>query len=153
MANDNELQYQDDEVPVPPGYSGTQFPATEYPRAMPQAPPEDIYSRMEDIAETLIDERWEELIDEVKKVVAWKEKVEDRLQLLETSVNKLKEDFTLLHQGVLGKLEEYDTRMQDVGTELKAVGKVFKDVVPVFTQNVKDLASLVNETKSVMKKK
>ncbi|MBI2669094.1 hypothetical protein HYX14_04600 [Candidatus Woesearchaeota archaeon] len=153
MVNENELQYQEDEVPAPPGYSDAQFPATDYPKAMPQAPPEDIYSRMEDIAETLIDERWEELIDEVKKVVVWKEKVEDRLQLLETSVNKLKEDFTLLHHGVLGKLEEYDTRMQDVGTELKAVGKVFKDVVPVFTQNVKDLASLVSETKGVLKKK
>ena len=37
--------------------------------------------------------------------------------------------------------------MQEVGTELKAVGKVFKDVVPVFTENVKELRSITSKIK------
>ena len=57
------------------------------------------------------------------------------------------EDFKQLHQGVLGKVEEYDKRMQEVGTELHAVGKVFKDVVPVFTENVKELRSITKGMK------
>ena len=108
----------------------------------------NIYERIEEITENIIDEKWEELLAEVRKIVAWKEKVEERQAKLASDVQKLKEDFTVLHQGVLGKLEDYDERMQDVGTELKAVGRVFKDVIPEFVQNVKDLSSFKNELKS-----
>ena len=62
-------------------------------------------------------------------------------------LEKLKEDFKTLHQGVLGKLEDYDHRMQDVGTELKAVGKVFKDVIPEFVDNVKELKDITRGAK------
>ena len=107
----------------------------------------NIYERMEEIAEGLIDEKWDELIAEVKKIVEWKEMVEQAQRKLQNDVDKLKEDFNLLHQGVLGKLEDYDTRMRDVGTELKAVGKVFKDVVPVFVENVKELRDITGKVK------
>lgn len=102
----------------------------------------NIYERLEEFTENMIDQKWDELIAEVKKIVSWKEKMESQQQQLQNDVTKLKEDFRVLHQGVLGQLEEYDTRMRDVGTELKAVGKVFKDVIPEFVQNVKELKGL-----------
>ena len=107
----------------------------------------NIYERIEEIAENMIDEKWDELIAEVKKIIEWKEKVEDKQRQLANDVQKLKEDFQVLHQGVLGKLEVYDGRMRDVGTELKAVGKVFRDVIPEFVENVKELSSMKNELK------
>ena len=53
----------------------------------------------------------------------------------------------MLHEAVLGKLDDYDSRMRDVGTELKAVGKVFKDVIPTFVDNVKELSAVKEELK------
>ncbi len=106
-----------------------------------------MYSRFEEIAENIIDAKWDELISEVKKVVEWKQQVEERLVKAEGDLGHLKEDFKTLHQGVLGKLDEYDTRMRDVGTDLKAVGKVFKDVVPQFVENVKELSAISREMK------
>jgi len=131
-------------------------PAEPYPAAGPGpmfgAPPEmpapqpsyqedvsNFYERIEEIAEAMIDEKWDDLIAEVKKIIEWKNKVEERQSKLQIDVDKLKEDFKMLHEAVLGKLEDYDTRMRDVGTELKAVGKVFKDVIPTFVDNVKEL--------------
>ncbi|MBI2151971.1 hypothetical protein HYU21_04555 [Candidatus Woesearchaeota archaeon] len=108
---------------------------------------DNIYDRIEEITENMIDEKWDELIAEVKKIIQWKEKVEEKQNKLVSDVDKMKEDFKTLHGGVLGKLEEYDERMQDVGTELKAVGRVFKDVVPEFVENVKELRSLKEEWK------
>lgn len=108
---------------------------------------DDVYGRIEEIAEGIIDEKWDELITEVRKILQWKEKIETSQRKMEMDVAKLKEDFNILHQGVLGKLEDYDTRMRDVGTELKAVGKVFQDTVPEFVQNVKDLSNLTNKIK------
>lgn len=113
------------------------------------APKDDLYERIEEIAETIIDEKWDELIAEVKKVVEWKAKIEEKEGRIQGDLEQLKQNFTLLHQGVLGKLEDYDARMQDVGTELKAVGKVFKDVIPEFVENVKELS----ETTRKLKKK
>ena len=130
--------------------SGYQYPSNPagYPAASGMAPAESgMFERMEEIAESLIDEKWEALLKEVKKILDWKEKVEAQQKELLSTVKKLKEDFTVLHQGVLGRLEEYDTRMQDVGTELKAVGKVFKDVVPEFVENVKELSQLTERVK------
>ena len=108
---------------------------------------DSIYSRIEEMTESLIDEKWDELISEVKKIVAWKEKVDEKTKKLEHDVMKLSDDFKTLHQAVLGKVEEYDSRMRDVGTELKAVGKVFKDVVPIFTENVKELRHITSGMK------
>ncbi len=108
---------------------------------------ENLYERIEEIAEGLIDEKWEDLISEVKKIIEWKQKTEETQVKITSDLDKLKEDFKVLHQSVLGKVEEYDKRMQDVGTELKAVGKVFKDVIPVFTENVKELRSITKNSK------
>jgi hypothetical protein len=107
----------------------------------------NLYERIEETVEGMIDEKWDELIGEVKKIVEWKEKMEDNLHKLSSDVDKLKEDFKLLHQGVLGKVDEYDNRMRDVDTELKAVSKVFKDVVPEFVENVKELKSITAKQK------
>ena len=128
------------------------YPTPAYGRAAPSSRPASdeqgsIYERMEEIAESIIDEKWEDLIAEVKKIVEWKETMEQRQMKAERDLQKLKDDFTLLHQGVLGRLDEYDGRMRDVGTELKAVGKVFKDVIPQFVENVKELKDVTGKLK------
>jgi len=134
-------------------------PAPAYPQSYPQqqtspvatqssdAQQGNIYERIEEITESIIDQKWDELIVEVKKILEWKERIEQKQMQLQNDVAKIKEDFTLLHQGVLGKLEDYDTRMQDVGTELNAVGKVFKDVIPQFVENVKELSAITGKVK------
>lgn len=127
-------------------YSPSEFRVPSMAPSTPSASEgSDIYSRMEEIAENLIDEKWDQLIGEVKKVIEWKERMEEEIMKLQSDLEKMKEDFKILHQGVLGKLEDYDTRMRDVGTELKAVGKVFKDVVPEFVENVKELKSITQK--------
>jgi len=136
---------------------GNDFPAPPVQRAPSSYPmppplpatnnPDNLYERMEEVAESLIDEKWDELIAEVKKIVEWKEKMEEKQSQMDNELGKLKEDFKILHQGVLGKLDDYDQRMQDVGTELKAVGKVFKDVVPDFVDNVKELKDITKGMK------
>ncbi len=116
---------------------------------MPSRGAEDsnIYERIEQITESMIDEKWDELIAEVKKIIEWKEKIEEKQNRMINDLENLKEDFKTLHEGVLGKLEDYDGRMRDVGTELKAVGKVFKDVIPEFVENVKELKGITEKSK------
>ncbi len=135
-------------MPMPPTeQTFPSAPASAPTHSMSQGSPDSIYSRIEEITESMIDEKWDELIGEVKKIIAWKEKVEDTTKKLEANISKLTEDFKTLHTAVLGKVEQYDNRMRDVGVELKAVGKVFKDVVPLFTENVKELKHITSGMK------
>lgn len=113
--------------------------------------PEELQGRIEEITESIIDEKWDLLIEEVKKIVEWKSKVEEEVNKLKTDISNLKDDFKELHQGVLGKLESYDEKMTEVGTELKAVGKVFQDVIPEFVDNVKELRAITREVKGKKK--
>jgi hypothetical protein len=151
----NAMMAQDD-IPVPMPGGGMAMPSP--PPSYGAPPPSrsssvrmssdegNIYERIEEMTENLIDEKWDDLISEVKRIVDWKEKVEEKQNNMMNDIKKLKEDFTILHQGILGKLDEYDSRMSDVGTELNAVGKVFKDVIPEFVENVKELKSITNKS-------
>ena len=123
---------------TPPGG----MPAPPMNQGYSQPPQDGMYGRMEDMIESLVNEKWDELVREVQKIVEWKERVEEQQTKIANDIEKLKEDFKTLHQGVLGKLDQYDNRMRDVGTELTAVGKVFKDVIPEFVENVKELKSI-----------
>ena len=161
-ANPQQIQdaINQADMPPPPGGGGMpmmeeqNFPGPgptanqEMPSRRASAPMDgNIYERIEEITEGMIDEKWDELIGEVKKIIDWKDKIETKQTQMINDLEKLKEDFKTLHHGVLGKLEDYDHRMQDVGTELKAVGKVFKDVIPEFVENVKELRDIKDSLK------
>jgi len=106
--------------------------------------------RIEEIAEAIIDEKWEELMKSVDKIVAWKEKTESKMIKMEQTINDLKERYEELHQGVLAKIGEYDQGIRDVGSEIKAMENVFKKVLPTLTENVGELSRI---TKSIKKGK
>lgn len=138
---------------APPGYGAGAYPEQyAQPGAAPQPPqgaqqaeyaPQSVSNatetRINEIAEAIINEKWEEVFGEIQKVIVWKEKMEAELQKIKDDINTLKEQFDGLHQGVLGKVGEYDERMRDVSSEVKAVHKVFQDVIPTFTENVAEL--------------
>ena len=146
-ADSEEEDYVAPEEPAPP-----RMPALDRLNAYSSEPASsgemgNIYERIEEIAESMIDEKWDDLIAEVKKIVEWKEKVEEKQAKMISELETLKENFKELHQGVLGKLEDYDTQMRDVGTELKAVGKVFEEVIPTFVDNVKELKDITKKVR------
>lgn len=149
QVSDELLQrgYQDDQVQEAlSGGSAPPTPTLAYQRR-PQPSAAGPYERIEEVAEAIIDEKWDALLAEVRKVIDWKSKVEDDLRKALNDLDNMKGDMKELRQAVLGKVEDYDKRMLEVGTELKAVSKVFKDVIPMFTDNVKELSSLTNRLK------
>ena len=129
-----------------------QMPQPEQAPALPVMPapaPETSRERIEEIAETIIDEKWEELMKNVEKIVTWKDATESRITRIEESIADLKKSFDELHRGILGKISEYDKGIRDVGTNIKAMQEVFKKVLPQFTENVSELGRI---TKSIKKK-
>ncbi|MFA6088570.1 MAG: hypothetical protein WC755_01780 [Candidatus Woesearchaeota archaeon] len=103
--------------------------------------------RIEELAEAIIDEKWNELVKSIEKIAEWKERTESRLDRIEEAMESMKSQFSDLHKGVLGKIGEYDNNITDIGSEIKALEKVFQKILPTFTENVNELTRITKELK------
>ena len=111
----------------------------------PSAYPADDREKMEEIAEAIIDEKWNELLKDINKMTEWNAKTETRLTKIEQDLKNLKDSFDTLHKGILGKISEYDQNLVNVGTEIKAMEKVFEKILPSFTDNVQKLSRITDK--------
>lgn len=143
--------YQSQEMPTDP-YGGqyNQYPPqgdpyAQYPDSgygqyqQPYPVQDDIRERVEEIAEAIIEEKWNELIKDINKVIEWKERTDAEIKKIQQEIIHLKERFESLHQGVLGKVSEYDKNLINVGTEIKAMEMAFQKILPTFAESINKL--------------
>ena len=104
--------------------------------------------RMEEIAEAIIDEKWAELMKNIKKIIDWKERVETRLEGIEKQIDSLKESMDGINNSLLQRMGEYDRNMTSVGTDVKAMEKVFQKMLPTFTENISELNRITKNMKN-----
>lgn len=105
---------------------------------------------VEEIAESIVEEKWGELTKELAKFNEWRDKTESRVDKVEQEVQDLKDDVENLHKAIVAKIGEYDKNLLDVGTEIKAMEKVFQKVLPELTGSVSELSRI---TKGIKGKK
>lgn len=101
----------------------------------------------EELVEAIIDEKWNDLAKDINKIIEWKEEMTSRIDKLDQNFKNLKDDFDKLHEGILGKVGDYDKHITEVGSEVKAMEKVFSKVLPVFTNNVAELSRISDKMK------
>ncbi|MEE9525131.1 MAG: hypothetical protein V3V78_00810 [Candidatus Woesearchaeota archaeon] len=137
------------QAPMPPiPEMAPPMPEMQAPSAqLPPMPVEVDRAAIEEVAESIIDEKWEELMKNVDKIVAWKEETEAKLVKMEQMMKDIKERFEALHQGVLSKVSQYDKGIKGVSTDVKAMEQVFKKILPTFTANVNELSRLTKKIK------
>jgi hypothetical protein len=146
--------------PSPPNYN--QYPQGNYPGQNQQGgyyPQQqmrgmiDEKTHIEEIAEAIIDEKWAELLKNISQITEWKEKTESNINKLEQELHDLKDSFDKLHKAIIGKIGEYDQNILNVGTEIKAMEKVFQKVLPAFTENVNELSRITKNAKLIFPEK
>lgn len=106
-----------------------------------------VSERIEEIAEAIIDEKWNEIVKSINKIADWKESTEARIIRLEQQIEDLKNSFDQLHKGILGKIGEYDKNLTNISVEIDAMDKVFQKVLPIMTENVKELSRITEDMK------
>jgi len=111
------------------------------------APQESYDERVEELAESIIEEKWEDLMKDINKLLEWKESMENKMAALEQNLKDLRGDFGTLQKSVIGKVAEYDKSMREVGTDVKAMDVVFQKVLPTLTENVNELSRLTRKAK------
>ncbi|MBI2660403.1 hypothetical protein HYX07_04535 [Candidatus Woesearchaeota archaeon] len=108
--------------------------------------------RIQEVAEAIIDEKWEALAKDIKKVIEWKESSENRLAKLEQQLIDLRLSIDSLTKSMMAKVSAYDQNIVDVGTEVKAMEKVFQKVLPSLTESVNKLDRMAKGVKEPQKK-
>jgi len=136
--------------PMPPPGPYAYEQQQEQPMQQEPAQQTEDREKVEQIAEAIIDEKWKEIAKDMGRMMELNRKTELRLVKIEADIKNLKENFDSLHKGVLGKITEYDQNLVNVGTEIKAMEKVFQKILPTFTENVSKLSRL---TEGIGKKK
>jgi len=102
---------------------------------------------IQEIAETIIEEKWNKAKKDFADVEKWKDDVGGQLKGIEENVEATKQRMDSLEKAVFGKVEEYGKGIEDVSTELKAMQRVFTTIMPQFTSNVKELQALLEKNR------
>ncbi len=132
----NPQQYPDQYPPYPP-------------QTTEQVPPDQpSYEKIEEIAESIIEEKWIELSKGISKIIEWKEKTDLKINELDIRIAQLKQSFDGLTKSLLGKMAEYDRNIGSVGSEIQAMEKVFQQMLPSFTENVNELSRITKNLKA-----
>jgi len=148
--NQSDVKGGIENMPVqePPNEMPLQQPLPEQTQQVGQSQmmPQDS-ERVEEIAEAIIEEKWKELTKNIDKIIEWKEKTETKLNSIEQEFQDLKKGFESLHTAILGKVSEYDQNIINLGTEIKAMEKIFQKLIPTFTENVNELSRITRKIK------
>lgn len=129
-----------------PSYAPPEQPLQPLP--MEQPTPADYVApvtereRIEELAEAIIDEKWNEITKDINKVIEWKERTESRIIKIEQAMEDLKLGLESLHKSLMAKITDYDKNIANVGVEIKAMEKVFQKILPSLTENVGRLERL-----------
>lgn len=107
--------------------------------------------RIEEIAESIINEKWSELTKEFGNFNSWKEKVNTDVLSIKQEIVRTQDRFENLQKAVLGKINEYNESVVSVSTEMKALEKVLERIINPLTTNIKELSRITEELKGKRK--
>ncbi len=132
--------------PMQESYQPQAWPEQEsfnYPSSNLGATTEDI----EEIAESIIHEKWQKMTEEFGDILSWKDKISNDIDAIKQEVMRVENRFENLQNSVIGKVREYDESVTDVGVEIKALGKLLSNIINPLTNNVKELEKILKDLK------
>ncbi|MBT3394886.1 hypothetical protein HOA59_01665 [archaeon] len=124
------------------------MPSTQQTMA-PQAQPIEraSYEMVEEIAESVVKEKWDELLQNIGDIHKWKEKTNTDVHSIKQEVLRTQQRFDNLQTAVMGKVNEYGEGIKDVGAEMQAIEKVLEKIIAPMTRNIKELSKITEELK------
>ncbi|MDD5253692.1 MAG: hypothetical protein PHG05_01130 [Candidatus Nanoarchaeia archaeon] len=146
----------DEDVPVPtPEASSqqdmqqfqTQPSAQDFNYSIPQQPSPVIDTSNEELIESLIEEKWQQVIQSVGDMDVWKARVKDDLLSVKQEILRISSRVDNLQAAVLSKVNEYSSNLSEVGTEIKALEKVMEKIIEPLTTNIKELNRITEDLK------
>ena len=103
---------------------------------------------IQELAESIVNEKWEDLMSSIGNIAVWREKVQTDIRSIKQEVVRVEERFENLQRAVLGRVEEYDRHIVDMGSEVRALEKVMQKIVEPLSENIKELSKITQELRA-----
>lgn len=147
----SSAQMPDVEVPVP---SPPRSPMSAPPRMVINSPPPQQFipqspslssSDIQELIESIIEDRWQQVVASVGDISLWKGRVDDDLVAVKQEILRIEDRMSHLQASMLGKVDEYSRSIAKVGSEVVALEKVFEKIVEPLSSNVKELDRITRD--------
>ena len=147
-SSDNNSEELLEEAPAP---ESTQIPIrSNYPSYEVQ--PSLSTDQIQGVVESVVEEKWEDLISKMGDFNLWKENVNNDIESLKQELLRTQERFNNLQVALVGKVSDYNKNILEIGSEMKALEQVFKNILEPLSSNVKELSKITDELKKKPKK-
>jgi hypothetical protein len=130
--------YQNDQIAMPE-------PQPQFQQPMPQQYSQEPKMSVEETVEAVIDEKWNDLLKDINKIIEWKERTDAIISRIQQEIEDLKNNFDSLNKSIMSKISIYDQNIRNVGVDIKAMEQVFQRILPKFTDNVNKLARITDK--------
>jgi len=110
---------------------------------------EEIKELIDETVEKIIEEKWDSMTEKIDRVLRWKEKKEEEINMLKEDIVNIAEGFSKLESKLISKISNYDKNILDVNSEIKALEKVFQKITPTLINNVNELSRIADDLKGV----
>jgi len=155
------------ELPEPPEVPGIETPAKVEDKPVIEAPsledkPIELpkeenagglvdIKKVERILEQMLSEKWTDVEGKYSGLDKWKADVNAKITLIESKMDDITKRIENVDKMLLGKLDEYDKTMEDVGTSVQSLEKVMKNIVPSLSEGINELRSMSSKHKTKKK--
>lgn len=102
---------------------------------------------IEEIAESIISEKIDELNININDFNLWKEKTTTEIEAMKQEILRIRNHLENLQTSMLGKVEDYRKSITDVNIEIKTLSKVMEKILQPLTENVKELSRITERLK------
>lgn len=153
-----EIIPSDEEIPVPspPQSSASPSPSpslvpksVELPSKVELVPQFSALpsSDIQELVESIIEDRWQQVVSSVGDISLWKGRVDDDLASVKQEILRVEDRLTKLQAALIGRVDEYSRSISRVGSEVAALEKVFEKVLEPLSSNIKELNRITQEMK------
>lgn len=118
-------------------------PSVQLPPQIPSLSSGDV----QELIESIIEDRWQQVVTSVGDISLWKAKVEDDLSAVKQEILRVEDRMSHLQASLLGRVDEYSKSISRVGSEVAALEKVFEKIMDPLTSNIKELNRITSELK------
>jgi len=130
------------------GYYPYQYPTSNEPQ---QPQPKMETEAIEEIAEEIVNEKWQEVKGKISDVIEWKNYAEKRIVSVEDRIKRMEGALDRLQIALLGKVQEYGQNIRDLGSEMNSMQGAFSKVLSPLVDNVKELGRITEGMKGKSK--
>lgn len=110
-------------------------------------PPRQGIENIEEIAESIINEKMDELSMHLNSMNLWRERTSTEIEAIKQEILRIRNQFENLQAMLIGRVDDYKKNISDVSVEVKTLSKVLEKILEPMTMNIKELSRITERLK------